>query len=262
LARIITFTTDWSSSDYYIGAVKAAIISKCSDVSFIDISHNIEHFSVFQAGFVLKSVYKNFPEGSIHIIGVDSEPDRDGYILVSKYDSQYFISSNNGCTGFIFEKEPEIAVLVETGFAFEGASFIELNLFSHIAAFIVRDGDITELGEPINKIKRKLSVNCQIETDFINGEVIYIDSYQNAITNISREIFNDYVGDKKFEILINTNNITVSEIKQSYKEVDSGEIVCIFNSLGLLEIAIRDGKATQLLNLGIRSEIRIKYNFS
>ncbi|MFY9590445.1 MAG: SAM hydroxide adenosyltransferase, partial [Bacteroidales bacterium] len=90
----------------------------------------------------------------------------------------------------------------------------------------------------------------------------YIHSYQNAITNISREIFKDYVGDKIFEILINTNNITVSEIKQSYKEVDSGEIVCIFNSLGLLEIAIRDGKATQLLNLGIRSEIRIKYNFS
>jgi S-adenosylmethionine hydrolase len=259
LARIITFTTDWSNSDYYIGAVKAAILSKCSDVNFIDISHNIEHFSIYQAAFVLKSVYKNFPQATIHIIGVDSEPDKDGYILVAKYDSQYFISSNNACTGFIFEKEPEIAVLVNTGFAFEGASFIDLNIFSQIAAYIAKGGDITKLGESITEVKRKLSINCQIEPDFINGEVIYIDSYQNAITNISREIFDQYIGNQDFEILINTNRIKVSEIKMSYKEVESGEIVCIFNSLGLLEIAIREGKAAQLLNLGIRSEIRVKY---
>ncbi len=260
MARIITFTTDWSASDYYIGAVKAAILAKCNNVYFIDISHNIEHFSIFQAAFVLKASYKNFPSGSIHIIGVDSEPDKDGYILVSKFDSQYFISSNNGCTGFIFDNEPELSVLVETGFAFDGASFIELNLFAQIAAFIAKDGDILKLGERTNKIKQKLAQNCQIEPDFINGQVIYIDSYQNAITNISREIFDEYIGDRKFEILINTNRTKVNEIKLSYKEVGSGEIVCIFNSLGLLEIAIREGKAAQLLNLDNKSEIRIRFN--
>ena len=259
MAPIITFTTDWQNSDYYTGAVKASIISKCRDVVFVDISHNIEHYSVFQAAFVLRGVYEKFPAGTIHIIGVDSEPGKEGHLLITKYKSQYFIGNNNGCMGFIIDDKPELAVLVETGFAFEGSSFTELNLFADIAVFIAKNGDISELGEVIDDVKRSTGLNCQIEPGMINGEVIYIDSYQNAITNITKEIFDEYIGTTNYEILINTNKHKVDIVSQSYKQVESGHIVCLFNSLGLLEIAIREGKAAQLLNLSRKSAIRIRF---
>ncbi len=259
MAQIITFTTDWHNSDYYIGAIKAAIISKLPEVVFVDISHNIESFSISQAAFVLKSSYSGFPKGTIHIIGVDSEPDKDGKILIAKYKSQYFICNDNGCTGLIFEDKPETVIIIKPGFAFEGSYFTELNLFTDLAVYIGKKGDISELGTVVEDVKRNPGLIAQIEPDMINGEVIYIDSYGNAITNITREIYDDYVAGTRFEILLNTNRIKTSEIHSSYKQVDSGKLVCIFNSLGILEIAVREGNASQLLNLSRKSAVRIRY---
>lgn len=259
MSRIITFTTDWNNSDYYVGAVKASIISRLPDCVFVDITHNIESFSIAQAAFILKSACKGFPEGTIHIIGVDSEPDKNGKILIAKYDSQYFICNDNGCTGLIFDEKPEIAVLTETGFAFEGCCFTELTVFSDIAVYLGKGKNISDLGDIVDDVKRIAGLNAQIEPELINGEVIYIDSYYNAITNITKEIFDEYVADKKFEILLNTNLLKTSEIHSSYKSVPRGELVCIFNSVGLLEIAIREGKASQLLNLGRKSAVRIRF---
>jgi hypothetical protein len=259
VARIITFTTDWNNSDYYIGAVKASIISKLQDVVFVDISHNIESFSISQAAFILKSSFKGFPDGTIHIIGVDSEPDKNGKILIAKYRSQYFICNDNGCTGLIFDEKPEIVALTETGFAFEGSCFTELNLFADIAVYIAKNGDLSELGKIVDDVKRNAGLEAQIEPDMINGEVIYIDSYGNAITNITKEIYDDYVAGTQFEIVLNTNRFKAFEIHTSYKQVESGKIVCIFNSLGLLEIAVREGKANQLLNLNRKAAVRIRY---
>ena len=96
MAKIVTLTTDWNNSDYYIGAVKAAIISGCPDAVFVDISHNIEHFNWQQAAFVLGSVVDDFPAGTIHIIGVDSEPEGDMKVIVAKYKKQYFVCTDNG----------------------------------------------------------------------------------------------------------------------------------------------------------------------
>lgn len=259
MAQIITFTTDWHNSDYYVGAVKAAIISRLPAVVFVDISHNIEPFSISQAAFVLKSSFIGFPPGTIHIIGVDSEPDENGKLLIAKYRSQYFICNDNGCTGLIFDEKPEIAVLSETGFAFPGSCFTELNVFAQIATYIGKQQDITELGIVVDDVKRNAGLNPQIEPDMINGEVIYIDSYYNAITNITKEIFDEYVAGSKFDILLNTNLLKTSSVHSSYKQVERGEMVCIFNSLGLLEIAIREGKASQLLNLNRKSAVRIRF---
>lgn len=260
MSRIITLTTDWHNSDYYVATVKASILSKTPEVNIVDISHQIEQYSVKQAAFVLRSAYKLFPKGTVHIIGVDSEPGKDGNILIAKYEDQYFVCNNNGSTSLIFDSEPEIAVLAETGFAFNGASFTELNIFSEIACFICKDGDIRDLGTENADIFKFPELLPPLEANVLNGEVIYIDSYSNVITNITKEMFYKYVGDSKYEIFLNSNLYKSSRIHNGYKEVDKGELICIFNSLGLLEVAIREGKASQLLSLKRKSEIRVKFN--
>ena len=145
MSTIITLTTDWGQSDYYIGAVKAAILSKVPSAVFVDISHNIESFSVAQAAFVLKSTYKQFPPGTIHIVGVDSEPNKNGKIILISNLNQFFILNDNGIAGLLFGNEPKPAIIIETGFAFEGSSFTELSIFSNIAIIIMKNGDIEKL---------------------------------------------------------------------------------------------------------------------
>jgi len=257
MAKIVTLTTDWNNSDYYIGAVKASIISACPDAVFVDISHNIEHFNWQQAAFVLGSVVDDYPAGTIHIIGVNSEPTGDMKVIVAKYKKQFFICTDNGTLGIIFKDEPELAVAIDVGSGNEDCVFIEKNVFAEIAKIILRGKDFRELGEEIEDVTRYTDNEPQITPRGLLGSIVYIDSYGNAITNISREIFENIVGDNKFEILLNTHSYKVSQIYNSYKEVDVSEIVCLFNSLGLLEIAIHDGSAKNLLGLRNESQIRI-----
>ncbi len=93
---IITLTTDWGSKDHYLASVKGAILSKIPDATIIDISHEIAPFDLNQASYILKSVYKNFPKGSIHIIGVNCEASLDQSHVIIKEQEQYFIGADNG----------------------------------------------------------------------------------------------------------------------------------------------------------------------
>ena len=257
MTKIVTLTTDWGNSDYYIGAVKASILSLEPDTTFVDISHNIEYFNWQQAGFVLGSVVDDFPEGTIHIIGVDSEPEDDMKIIVAKYKKQYFICTDNGTLGIIFKDEPEVAIAIDTAdLGSEDRVFMEKNVFAEIAKVILRGKNIRQLGTEIEDVTRYTDYAPQITPRGILGNIIYIDSYGNAISNISREVFENTIGDNKFEILLNTHSYKVTEIYNSYKEVDMAEIVCLFNSLGLLEIAIRGASAKNLL--GLRQDLQIR----
>ncbi len=260
MSKIITLTTDWKNSDYYIGAIKARIISKFPDTKFVDITHNIDAFAISQAAFIVKSTYKEFPEGSIHIIAVDSEPDKNGKILVIQHQNQYFILNDNGSASLIFNNKPQKVILIETGFGFEGASFPEHSIFSQLALFILKKKDISDLGTLSNGYLKTPQLLPQLESNTINGEIIYIDSFGNAITNIHIDFFKENVAESQFEILLNSNFYKSNKIYNGYKQVEKGEIVCIFNSIGLLEIAIRQGNASQLLSLKRKSEIRVKYN--
>ncbi len=257
MAKIVTLTTDWHNSDYYIGAVKASILSECQDAVFVDISHNIEHFNWQQAGFILKSLVDDFPKNTIHIIGVGSEPDAETDIVVAKYRNQYFIGANNGSLGIIFSQKPDCVVSVDFGADNEECCFVEKNIFSQIAKYIYCDGDIMRLGEINDDVKRYTEVEPQITPKGILGSVIYIDSYGNAITNIRKEFFEEVVGDSKFEILLNTLSHKTNRISLSYKDVEEPEIVCLFNSVGLLEVALRGASAHDLLGLRYDSRIRI-----
>lgn len=257
MTKLVTLTTDWSNSDYYIGAVKATILSKHPDTNFVDISHNIEKFNWQHAGFILGSLADDFPEGTIHIIGVDSEPDSNTDIVVAIYHGQYFIGADNGALGIVFTEKPETAVFISGESFADDSVFVEKNVFAEIAKYILSGKDIHQLGEERDDVLRYTAAQPQITERGMLGSVIYIDSYGNAITNISRDLFYNVVGENKFEILLNTHFHKTDRICQSYKDVEIPEIVCLFNSINLLEVAVRGASAKNLLGLKHDSKIRI-----
>ncbi|MBU0764442.1 MAG: SAM-dependent chlorinase/fluorinase, partial [Bacteroidetes bacterium] len=99
-----------------------------------------------------------------------------------------------------------------------------------------------------------------IEDATIFGSVVYIDSYQNVVTNITRELFEQVRKNRSFEIIPQNYVYKINKINTAYNQTSEGELLAIFNSLGLLEIAIRNGNAAELMNLDTRSKIRIKFH--
>jgi S-adenosylmethionine hydrolase len=255
---IITLTTDWSSDDFYTGTLKGKILCLFPTAIIVDISNQIQSFNLAQAAFILKNSYPHFPSGTIHIIGINTEAHDGQSFLAAHANGHFFIGCDNGIFGLIFRKEPKTIIKIKPK-NIEPVTFPSLSVFADAAVHLAKGEKISDLGNPVKDYVKKVPLRATIEEAGITGSVIYIDSYQNAITNITKDLFERIGKDRTFEILIQSNYYKLNKIIRTYGETSVGEILALFNSLNLLEIAIKNGNAAELLNLTVGSTIRINF---
>ena len=255
---IITLTTDWKQNDFYTGALKGTILTKCPDIQIVDISHQIQPFNTSQAAFVIKNSYYHFPKGTIHIIGVDAIPDKENNYVAIKLNGHFFIGCDNGIFSLIAKDKPENIIQLNKK-TNNYPTFPCISLFAETACELAKGKLITELGKKMDELITRIPLRATIDDKVITGSVIYIDSYKNAITNITNELF-DRVGKKlPFEIYIQSRKYRITRINKTYSETSIGELLALFNSSGLLEIAMNKANLTDLLNLSIGSTVRIDF---
>ncbi len=101
---LVTFLSDFGNEDHYVAAVKAAILSESSLVNIVDISHNINPFDIGHAAYVLSHAYKNFPEGTVHLIAVDPSDKNNHKALAVKMDNHFFVGCDSGIFSLISSK--------------------------------------------------------------------------------------------------------------------------------------------------------------
>lgn len=255
---VFTLTTDWHNSDYYVGAVKGKIISRDISSVIVDISHHIASFNTMQAAFVLRNCYREFPANTIHIIGVNSVLSTKRALLIIEKDEQYFLCSDTGFPNLIFPNQ-EIKVYKYGITADEGSTFASLNVFVDVGMQLAKGTKAADIAELTNNYIQQVPLRPTIENRLINGGVVFIDSYSNAITNITRETF-DRVGDgMAFDLFVQSNHYVINEISTTYHDVPTGELLALFNSSDLLEIALSNGPVAELLSLSVNSTIRIRF---
>ncbi len=185
---LITLTTDFGTKDHFIGAVKGAIFNELNEVTVIDISHEVSPFNITETAYIVKNAYKNFPKGSIHIIGVDSELSSENKHIALEMDEHYFICPDNGVISMITsEIKPEKLVEITIHNAII-SSFNVLDVFVKVACHLARGGQLDVIGKEVKHYKQLTEVHPFINEDKtqIVGSVIYIDNYGNVISNISK----------------------------------------------------------------------------
>ncbi len=256
---VITLISDRNTEDFFLGRLKGQLLKKCNNINIIDLAHNIKHHSISKAAFVLKNSYKDFPDNTVHLIGVDSECSEKISHLIAKVDKQFFISADNGLFSLVFENI-DIEKLIKVSPYKKKDSFIPAFFrFADIACEILSGKNIEEFGEPTKDMKRLMALNPTFEKDFILGHLVYIDSYHNAVTDISYELFNEISEGRKYTIYAGSHSYKINKISKSYQDVGEGEFAAIFNSLGLLEIAMNKGKISELLSFDYNTKIRIEF---
>ncbi len=257
--HIITLTSDWNENDYYVASLKGKLLSTCPEAQIIDLNHRIKPFHIAQAAFVVRNSYPHFPDNTVHIIAVNSEPEPDGLLLGARKENQYFLCADNGLLGLLGGSEPEVVVKLRGKHMDQPGSFVSLTIFSDIACALAAGTPLSELGEPTKTYDRQTPLRATIEENTITGSIIHIDSYQNAISNISRELFDRVGKGKPFIIYVQSKHYKISRINHRYNETGPGDLLAIFNSAGLLEIAIRNGNAAGLLKLTTDSTLRVEF---
>ena len=273
---VITLITDFGTKDHYVGSVKGALYSELNDLRIVDISHSISPFNIIEAAYIIENSYKNFPIGSIHIIGVDSEKTPEQNHLVIKLDGHYFICADNGILSLLTAKiKPEKIININVHNELP-TTFSVLDVFVKIAAHIYRGGSIDLVGSKIEKLKELYNINPILneKTNEIIGNVIYVDNYENVVTNITKKIFQDFGKSRKFEI--NARNYKFKQIVKSYSEAirfdinkesrkEIGKKIALFNKSDYLELSIYksnpllSGGASSLFGLNYRDIIIIKF---
>ncbi|NOZ46011.1 MAG: SAM-dependent chlorinase/fluorinase [Chlorobi bacterium] len=255
---VITLLTDWTNEDYYLGALKGKLLKNCPEATIIDLSHSVSRFNSAQAAFILKNSYKNFPENTVHLIGINCEEGEESPFVIIKAEGQFFIGPDNGMFGLVFKNNPEEIIQINTK-KYTIDSFPELNILSEISCKIAAGEQPAKFGVVKSEINRQVPLRPTIDPDVIMGSVIYIDTYLNAIVNITKELFEKECANRKFSIYVGSNHYEINKINTKYNETQIGELLALFNSSGLLEIAINKGQACNLLNIKINSHIRIKF---
>ena len=273
---IITLTTDFGLKDHFAGAVKGAIYTEMADAKIVDISHNVSPFHITEAAYIIQNAYRNFPVGTIHIIGIDSEQNPENKHIAVKLEGHYFICANNGIMSMITRTiVPEEVVEINIHDRIK-TNFTELDVFVQVACHIARGGTLGVIGKPIKEIREITGMMPVInnEQKQIIGNVIYVDNYGNVITNITRRLFEDVGKSRPFiiqarralfkQIYDRYSDAINFDIEKSKREED-GKKIALFNSSGYLELAIYKsnpstvGSASTLFGLDYRDTITVNF---
>ena len=254
---LITFLSDFGHSDHYVSAVKAKILSINPKANIVDISHEIDHFDLTHAAFVLKSVYKEFPKGTIHLIAVDSASESEPELYIFNLEDHYFVINNNGLIGLINEKSPESAVKVANE-VLQHHTFPTKEIAAEIVAKLAGGESPDTFGTENQEYKRMLPLQLKATKKQVSGNVVRVDHYGNLITNIEEKVFNILHKERGYKITFGRE--TARRMLTKYADTDAGDCYIIFNDLGLMEIGINKGNASQLLGLSYGSPVSIFFD--
>ena len=206
---IITLTTDYGLKDHFVGALKGKILSEYSEASIIDISHDIDPFNTVEASYIISASYVSFPKGTVHLIGVDMESNKENQHIVMQWNDHYFIAADNGILSMLSQKivpQKMVAINIHDRLHNEAT---DLDVFVKVACHIAKGGLMNVIGKEINGIKQvtDLQALLAIDGNSLKGHVIYIDHFGNVVTNITKKYFIEVAKGRPYEIVLKTKNI-------------------------------------------------------
>ena len=255
---IITLTTDLGDKDIYQAALKGSIYKLLPTANIVDITNSVSAYNIQQAAFILKNSFYYFPDSTVHLIGIDTVFNEVTKYLAVRYKNHYFVGADNGIFSLMFDTVPteivEINILQDLKFL----HFPLADIFVKAACHLAQGGRITEIGIPVTDIEKKMNLQPVVEKNLIKGAVIYIDSFQNVITNITKEFFNTVQQGRRFMLSFKRNE-TINHLSWHYNEVPEGEKLCLFGISDHLEIAINKGNAAGLLGLTLGDTVVIDF---
>ena len=254
---IVTLLTDSGESDHYIAAIKARILSVDPNIRIVDISHQIRMFDIGHAAFVLRSVFREFPAGTVHLVGVDAAGNRGEAFVIVQLEGHFFVGTDNGLFSLISAHPPEKIWQLDFSPS-DSATFPEKEVFAPAVARLARGEDPAKMAKPATDIKRMIDRQVKATRKQITGHIIRVDHFGNLITNIPKEAFDILSKDKTFTVQFGGEKFR--RVHTAYNQAEQGECFLLFNSLNFLEIGIYKGNAAELLGLDYDSVVNIIFD--
>lgn len=243
---IITLTTDLGQNDYTVAVGKGKLLSVNPGIQIIDVTHQLAAFNYNVANYICRSIVNNFPANSYHLILFDLFDKKPEQLLVVQHQQQYIICADNGLHTMITDNAPEIVWGIPINSVFNVIDYFAV--MGKTLQLLLQGVAMSSIGIPNPPCTIKNPLQPSWGNDYIIGQIIYIDRFDNVIVNITQKQFEEQRKNRNFKISFKRNE-HITHISNYYGEVPVNEKVAYFNSAGYLEIAINKAMASQLFGL-------------
>lgn len=254
LRPMVTLTSDFGIADHYVAAMKAAILRHCPEAMLIDVTHQIPPQNVLAGSIVLERAVDAFDAGTVHLAVVDPTVGTERRLLIARIRSQWIVCPDNGLITWTFhrwggEQEASLNELIWRP-AEVSATFHGRDVMAPAAGKLAGGADVTELARPISD---PILLAAKPASQLEDAEIIYIDHYGNAMTNVTRQLTQS-----RPNLCITVANRKIGSIRRTYADVACGDPLALIGSSDFLEIAVRNGSAAILLGLKVGEKVQIQ----
>jgi S-adenosylmethionine hydrolase len=258
---LVTLLTDFGLRDPYPAAMKGVILRTCPAARIVDISHGVPAHDVLAGALVLAQAAPYFPPGTVHVVVVDPGVGTDRSVLVARFGGQLYVFPDNGVITLVAERVPleelvtvrHLERLVRPG---ASMTFHGRDIFAPLAGQILNGLDIRTLGPQPPSYKLLELPAWQQTPGEIVGEVVYVDSFGNLVTNIPADAVRARWAELR-RVRGSCAGRDVGPLRETYAQAEAGETLILFNSMGMVEVAVNRGRAADVLNAGVGTVVRL-----
>lgn len=259
---IVTLTTDFGVQDHFVGTIKGVILENVPDVRFVDISHFVQPFDIFDGALTIAQAYSYFPSGTVHLVVVDPGVGTERRPIAVSTEKYTFVGPDNGVFSMIYDREERLTVrhITAEHYFLQPVSntFHARDVFAPITSYLAKGVDLDRMGEEVTDFVRFAAPRPKVlDEHTLRGVVLKVDRFGNLITNITPQdapaLFQ--AEPPTFKIVIGSKEIT--QIHGAYAEGLPGEVFGLLGSMGYLEIATNRGSAAKLVEGGKGAEVKI-----
>lgn len=260
---IITLTTDFGTTDHYVGALKGAILSIATDPILVDITHDIPPHDVMAAAWVLARAVPVFPRRTIHVAVTDPTVGTARKPILIVTDEHYLIGPDNGLFSFVLEASPPSLVIALTTPHYMrqpvSATFHGRDIFGPVAAYLTRGVDPLSFGEQLETcVRLDLPRPAVTPQRTVRASVIHVDRFGNLILNVTRSGLEALLGmDRARSLAVVAGSARIETMVQTYADAPGGVPAILYNSSGFLEIAASRTRASEALGLGAGDVVEV-----
>ena len=259
---LVTLLTDFGRRDYFVASMKGVILNINPQARIVDLSHEIMPHRVEDAAYVLKSCYRYFPDGTVHLAVVDPGVGSGRRPLLATSSRYFFVAPDNGILTHVYDEESSMEVREIENKQYrldaEGATFDGRDLFAPAAAWLTRGQAPGTFGRLIREYVKLPIPEPAWEGQRLVGRIVYVDHFGNLISNLTalhlKEVYGVTRGGKP---TIRIGAASIDAVLTSYADGERDAVRALVNSNGQVEIFVKEGSAAELLKCGLGERIAI-----
>lgn len=252
---LITLLTDFGSRDSYVGVLRGVIAGICPEAAVVDLTHEVPPQDVRAGAFQLLVACPYFPAGSVHLAVVDPGVGTDRRLVAVEAGGHCFVGPDNGLLRWsveglagdgwraveLTEQRYWLAPASEVSHTFHGR-----DIMAPVAAHLAAGVGLERLGSPVGSLAGAPLPRPVRDGERLRGEILHVDHFGNAITNVRQE----HVSAPGGALRVDIGPRSLCGPVESYAGVAVGEPLVIWGSAGFLEVAVREGSAASSLGIG------------